>query len=469
MSSPTRSIGLIGVGPHARRTYLPWIAEWVREGRLRLSCVVDLEEQRAPVAAALAELGLAPDALLFARERAAPRGLDGAVEAGLARLRAEGKLDALVVATDPIAHKGYATWALRHDLDVLLDKPISAPVGAASKAEVAAALRADYAELRALEAASQGRCAVQCQRRAHLGYRWIRDYLAEFVRRWQVPITYLDLYHADGMWVMPGEWDRDHHAYKHGTGKLLHSGYHFVDLASWLLALNPPLHDEALDLTVRSYQPADFLRLFAGRYTDLFGRPGLQRREPESVRSYGEMDLYLLGQLRARGHVRTTLALTLQQCSFSRRSWPSPSPDPYKGAGRVRHERLNLQVGTLLNVQVHSYQSHELRDPAPQEEYGPGHLDHFDVLVFRNCDLVGGPRLEQRAIGREASAAERGHNEDARRRLLEAFLRGEDTGSSLASHARTSALLAAIYDGLDPAGPASLALPWGGLEGGPLA
>jgi hypothetical protein len=279
-----------------------------------------------------------------------------------------------------------------------------------------------------------------------------------------VPITYLDLYHADGMWVMPSEWDRNHHAYKHGTGKLLHSGYHFVDLASWLLGCNSRLHDEVLELSVRSYQPADFLKLFSGSYTHLFGRKGIPRRPPETVRGYGEMDLYLLGQIKARGYVRTTLSMHLQQNSFSRRSWSSPSADPYKGAGRVRHERMNLQVGTLLNIQVHSYQSHEIRDAVPHKVYGPGHLDHFDVLVFRNCDLVGGERFERREVGAEEIDVDLGHNELARRTLLEAFLEGAPAGSSLESHARTNELLAAIYDCLDSEAGAGT-IPWHTTEG----
>jgi len=465
VSRPVRSLGLIGLGPHARRTYLPWIAAQVRAGRLDLTCVVDLEPQREAVRAALAALDLEPD-LLFAAERTPPGGaVEPAVTAGLAGLRGAGRLDAVVVSTDPLAHKAYTAWALDRGVDVLLDKPISAPAGARSRAGIARGLRDDFVDLLVRQRASGARCVVQCQRRAHRAYVWIRDYLRPFLERWQVPITYLDLYHADGMWVMPSEWDRDHHAYKHGTGKLLHSGYHFVDLACWLLECNEPLHDEVLELYVRSYQPADFLKLFAGRYTRLFGQKGLAGRAPDTVRDYGELDLYLLGQLRAKGFVRTTLSLHLQQNSFSRRAWSSPSPDPYKGAGRVRHERMNLQVGTLLNVQVHSYQSHEVGDPAPQEEYGPGHLDHFDVLVFRNRDLVGGPRFERLQVGAPGGDA-LGHNEEARKTLLEDFLAGAPTASPLASHARTIELLAAIYERLDPAvaAPAPATVPWHGAD-----
>ena len=40
----------------------------------------------------------------------------------------------------------------------------------------------------------------------------------------------------------------------------------------------------------------------------------------------------------------TTATLNLMQNSFSRRGWFAPRRDLYKGNGRVRHERLVLQV-----------------------------------------------------------------------------------------------------------------------------
>ena len=37
-----------------------------------------------------------------------------------------------------------------------------------------------------------------------------------------VPISYLDIYHADGLWCMPGELStRVYHPYRHGYGKLM--------------------------------------------------------------------------------------------------------------------------------------------------------------------------------------------------------------------------------------------------------
>ena len=185
-----------------------------------------------------------------------------------------------------------------------------------------------------------------------------------------------------------------------------------------------------------------------------------------SVENHGEMDLTLMGRVLAGGHVRTLLSLQLLQNSFSRRASPAPPADPYKGAGRVRHERLNLQVGPLLNLQVHSYQAHEVRDDARAPlPYGPGHLDHFDVHVFRNSDVVGGAPFEKHEFGR--TAGRQGHNESARLALLEAFLEGRPSGSELEAHRRTNLWMSRIYHALHAQRTGALApggMPWGGTS-----
>merc|ERR1712151_181742 len=66
-----------------------------------------------------------------------------------------------------------------------------------------------------------------------------RRIISGFVKEHRVPISYIDIYHADGMWGMPGEMcTRSYHPYKHGYGKLMHSGYHFLDLLMWLNSIN---------------------------------------------------------------------------------------------------------------------------------------------------------------------------------------------------------------------------------------
>ncbi|EAU66515.1 hypothetical protein STIAU_1934 [Stigmatella aurantiaca DW4/3-1] len=407
---------------------------------------MDLHTHSDAVRGYLAQRRVAPTQLLFTEPSLDSDALPEELLTHLTKLRAAGLLDGVIISTEPRAHKRYVMWALQSGVHILLDKPITAPAHAASTEDVAQALWKDFEEIAQALAASRARLVVQAQRRMHAGYGFIKRYLDDFLQEYGVPVSFLDLYHADGMWVMPDEWDREHHAYKHRTGKLLHSGYHFVDLCSWLLESNQRAKPAArqLEFQVQTFEPKDFLALLEGRYERLFGPE--QVPTPVPVETHGEMDLTLMGRILTGETVQTLVSLQLLQNSFSRRASPAPPSDPYKGAGRVRHERMNLQVGPLLNLQVHSYQSYETRDHRVQPAYGPGHLDHFDVYVFRNSDAVGGPHFEKLEFGKAAQPA--GHNEQARLALLEAFLQGHPSGSELEDHRRTNFWMSRIYQAI---------------------
>ncbi|HEX8698017.1 MAG TPA: Gfo/Idh/MocA family oxidoreductase [Myxococcaceae bacterium] len=460
---PIRHVALIGLGWHARRVYYPWLASAALQGRLSISAVVDLRDNAAAVRSFLGQQQVPPAQLLLTEPCPQPDRLPEEIAAQLTALRAAGKLDGVVISTEPRAHKAYVMWALAQGVHVLLDKPITAPASANTSAEVAQALWSDFEEIARAQAASSARLVVQAQRRVHPGYTFIKRYLEGFLPEFGVPISAVDSSHADGMWVMPDEWNREHHAYKYRTGKLLHSGYHFVDLCSWLLEGNDrlrPTVPSLLEFQAQTFQPSDFLALMTGSYERLFGA-GKAPTPVASVEGHGEMDLTLMGRVLNEGHTRTLVSLQLLQNSFSRRASPAPPEDPYKGAGRVRHERLNLQVGPLLNLQVHSYQAYEVRDRRAQLPYGPGHLDHFDVYVFRNADVVGGTCFEKIEFGREGQR--QGHNEQARLDLLEAFVEGRPSGSELEAHRRTNLWLSRIYQALHARraeGNAVCTMPW---------
>ena len=145
-----------------------------------------------------------------------------------------------------------------------------------------------------------------------------------------------------------------------------------------------------------------------------------------------------------------------------------------------------LQVGTLLSVHVHSYQSHEAHqpDPPPPPEgseltrrllskvglapssrgitpgygrggYGPGHDEHFDVTVYRNVAAVGGPAIEHLPIGlmvneqQKKKAGYLGHNEHGRERILADWLEGGGRSVGLSPLRRqrpTMYLLSRMYE-----------------------
>ena len=456
-----KNIILVGLGPHARRIYYPLLEKYAGQHAVKLALVVDLADQEDKIRRYLSARTLQPECLFFARtENRNGETLDESLLPVLDGIAAKERIDGMIISTEPKAHKPYVLWALERNVDVLMDKPITAPVDAGTSLASARQIFEDYLEIEERLKRSKANVIVQCQRRSHEGYQFIRTYLTDFVREYRIPISYIDIYHADGMWCMPGElFNRENHPYKYGYGKLMHSGYHFVDLFAWLSEVNKLIErkkPDSADIFVKRFGAYDFLhQVDEADYERLFKTDGFDSFfEParlQEAKRFGEIDVFALCQLKRGEAVVTTASINLQQNSFSRRAWADAPEDGYKGNGRVRHERVTIQVANLLNIQVHSYQAYEVSKRDVETE-GAGHEDHFDVYIFRNSGLVGGKPLEKFKMGEEARQRSRedpsylGHNEKAREANFLDFLEGKRGPSHFATHSMTNQLLSKIYE-----------------------
>lgn len=452
-----RHIGLIGLGPHARRIYYPLIENYAQINGFNLVFVIELQEKQYTITTFLKKCKLQPLSTFFIKLFSDDDTLPCDLQQFLNNSIEQHKLDGIIIASEPKSHKAYLKWALQKNINILIDKPITCPKNAANDRKAALKIIQDFNELKELYQASRSNLIVQTQRRAHFGYCYIYNYLSEFMSEFQVPITHIDVSHADGMWVMPNEWEREHHSYKYGTGKLMHSGYHFIDLLAWFLQLNQSVKGrktDELDLFVRHSSPSDFMHhLSAEHYQQFFHKDYSEYwcdNNIKQLKEYGEQDVFVLAQLKRQQSIVTTATLNLQQNSFSTRAWPDAPVDVYKGNGRIRHEQVNIHVSVLLNIQVHSYQSYQANNPIDME-YGSGHIDHFDILIFRNNGVLGGKAFEQIEIGRDwpsSSSSYLGfsHNEIARENLFLEFIRCSKSKSDLVHHSFTNELLGKIYE-----------------------
>lgn len=461
--TPTKNIVLAGLGPHARRIYYPLLEKYAAQYNIRLLLVIDRREQREAIHNYLDGRSLQPEQLLFIDDN---QNVDEApgdeLLATLRDLSRKQHISGIIIATEPRAHKFYALWAVLNNIHVLVDKPITAPPGSSIDVHAARQVYADYADLERCLEISRSNFIVQAQRRSHAGYKLVKSYLEDFVRQYPIPVSYMDIYHGDGMWVMPEEiYGRENHPYKYGYGKLMHSGYHFIDLFAWLAETNMKLENKrpnVAEITARRFGPYDFLNQMTKEdYTTLFDanlpRAWFTPERMSGLKNFGEQDVFVLCQLKRDDVVVTTSSINLQQNSFSRRSWMKQASDVYKGNGRVRHERLNLQVGNLLNIQVHSYQSYEVGKRDVETE-GAGHEDHFEVDIYRNSGVVGGKPFETFNIGaqsRHDASGDKtflGHNEHARELHFLDFLECRPGPSHFNSHRMTVQLLSGICEAL---------------------
>jgi ADP-ribose pyrophosphatase YjhB (NUDIX family) len=448
---------LIGLGPHAKRIYI----KYLKEHNLNISVLVDLKSQKNKIKQFLAKNNVKVGDFYWVNDSekdydALPISTQGALQ----KLIKKHKIKRAIISTEPKAHLPYALFLLKNNISVLMDKPITAPVGIAHDISATKKLIDDYYILmetygyyKILNPKLQFK--IQCQRRFHDGFLFIHNYLNKFMAQYNVPISFIELYHCDGEWNMPRDFfERENHPYKYGYGKILHSGYHFFDLLTWFLECNKQIKDKPYDkcaLSSDAYFPHDFFYTLDNEiYKKLFNTneftPYLQR----DTSKLGEMDVFMSLNLYSKRHLMTKCIVSLLKSGFSRRAWAALPEDAYKSNGRIRHEYMNIQVGPLLNIQAHSYQAYEQKEREQHGGNNVGDLEHFDIYIFRNSELVGGKTFEKRTLDNLSSAENGfiGYNEQARFHCLDNFFNDIQDDADFSKHFESTILTSKVYQSI---------------------
>jgi hypothetical protein len=461
----SRPLMLAGVGPHARRFYLPAIAELGPRYGVRLVAAVELEAGRAAAARALAENGLTAEILTVERfEAEMPTAARQALDHIADRLRPQ----ALIVATDPLSHRPYVLWALGRGMDVLLDKPITTRRGAVSDPAAAQGIEADFNEIvGAWQQARRQRpviVSVCAHRRYHPGIEQAIRIIREVCQQTGCPVTDIHCHHADGQWRLPEEIrTQDHHSYHSGHGKASHSGHHFFDCVYRFYQAGTVSGKSADAMRIHSafVQPhgllrqltrQDYLRLFGPEYASTC--PHSDDELCRQFRDFGEVDLNAVVTFLSDGVAVGQASLNLLHNSFSRRGWLYPPADLYKGNGRVKHEHHRVHVGPFLAVAIHSYQSKSDHAQSDDTDLQPGGNNHFEIHLFRNTRMIGGKEVEVIHLDQLAGFdRSRLYIEQVKEEVVGEFFRyltgqlsEQELRSPLHDHAIPVRMLAAVYE-----------------------
>lgn len=393
---------LVGIGPHAKRAYIPYLLRLQKSYNIEIAAIVELKEMEALTRDYFKSLSLSPKQIYIDRFKGEkiPHDLKNFLDHSVTEL----SLGGLIIAAEPQVHKPFALWGLENSLHILMDKPISTRVNAAINESDAEKIYTDYQELlRAYRQHQRKRktiFSVHVQRRYHAGFHKVFQLIREITNKTGCPITSLQSMHADGQWRLPSELvDIPYHGFNQGYGKISHSGYHFFDLTYQLLQssyIRKKWPDSA-DVYSSFLLPEglltqmnedDFEKCFSNKYRKISKYS--HKQLIELSREFGEIDAFTLLDLKKRNTTICQISINLIHNSFSRRSWIEPAKDLYKGNGRVKHETHSIQQGPFQSIHVHSYQMKDGHDKNSQEDYDLGGNNHFDIHVFRNVGIVGG-------------------------------------------------------------------------------
>ena len=428
------NICLVGIGLHCKRIYVGYC----RKYKIKPSLIIELESFKPTLEKYLKEFNWEDIPVYYISNGIRDnRILPYFTARNLSNLVKKLNITNAIISTEPKGHFMWCKFFMENDIDVLVDKPITVYKDMLSMKSINQ-LSKDYNTLLKIQKKHNVQCKVMCQRIYHLGYMYVRDLIEETIRKYNIPITYLSLYHCDGKWNMPHEYEAlESHPYKYGYGKMFHSGYHFMDLASTLLSLNRFADDSkqmtSMDMLATFRTPSDELAsMNVSDYKKLFGDLPDFYNKPFDFENNGERDCSINIECKNKNNkVITLVNMNLLQSGFSRRSWLQSKEDTYKGNGRIRHESMIIQLGPLMSIHIHSYQAKEVAERS-FDEYDAGGLEHFDIDIYRNVGMIGGKpfeRVKLHTLFKKKIKHFIGFNEYAREEGITHFLNNDtDTG-----------------------------------------
>ncbi|HEY0095046.1 MAG TPA: Gfo/Idh/MocA family oxidoreductase, partial [Archangium sp.] len=177
-------LAVIGLGPHARRVYVPALQRLRERFGVEVALVVDVEAKEEEVRSFLADRALRPE-LLFVKPF--QQRMPEEVKAALSRTARREPLDGVIIATEPLSHRAYAEWALEERLHILMDKPVTTRENAATDLDQAVGIYGDYEALLSahgrLQKEKQTLFSINVQRRFHPGFQRVRELLTEIAEK----------------------------------------------------------------------------------------------------------------------------------------------------------------------------------------------------------------------------------------------------------------------------------------------
>lgn len=392
------NIAIVGIGPHSKRTYLRFFEKYQIYPKL----IIELDSEKESILALISEKKWNNTTLLtipddYKSFLALPENYQNSLDI----ICKEKEITHAIIATEPKGHLMYLDYFLGRNIHTLTDKPLVCFGNMLDIVNIEKMQESFFQLL--LKKPENAVCKVLCQRNLHKGYEYIRNLIKQTIVEYNIPVTYISIYSCDGNWVMPHDLDYENHPYKYGYGKIFHSGYHYIDLLMSLLKLNNYSTHEKKIVKAKMFNsfvtPVDELSVISlSDYKSIFNSekfPAFYDKQDFNFENYGEKDIFSQIEFTDLNDRIITIAnLNILESGFSRRGWLHTKEDRYKGNGRVRHESITIQLGPLMNIQVHSYQSKEIKDRS-DNEFDFGGLDHFDIDVYRNTDIIGGKPFER--------------------------------------------------------------------------
>ena len=372
----------MGLGPHAQACQYAYLEHYHRKG-LQIRLLVELQDKQKDVENFLQNREFQPQEIvgLPTTDRTQAT-IHPQLLTKLEKIKSE--IDGLIMCAEPKAHKKYILWALKNNIDVLTDKPLTAPLTAAEDASET--IWQDYVEIKQAAANSRASVCLMTNKRVHPAYQSLYNCVQKFQKQYPIPITHIDISEGGGIWNFPQEYDKENHPYKYGYGVLLHTGFHYIDLLLYYQQLNHKIGfaEDQINTHAFATTPYDITQqLTQPLYEKLFPKQNfsVDFMGLEKYKSYGAIDVISSWQFVRDNVVITQAGLSMLQNTLSAREERLTPANPYSGSGRLTQLSVRIFAGPLFYAQLSLNQPDLLEDDQS---------DTYILETYRNTSLTGG-------------------------------------------------------------------------------
>lgn len=344
-----QNIALIGLGKYAKYIYLPYI----KQGNINLSFIVDLDTKKEEVLSYLEKQGFS-NVRFFGITKSSinAKHLDKEFATQLKAICNLLEITHFIVSTDIKAHYRYIEFALKNKIPVLCDKTLVLANSRRNKIHTFTTTR-QYKQLLKLEKKMNTNCYFLNETEYNPIYIYAKKVLNSYIKEFQLPITYIDIYESDGEWKLPHEFCN-----RNINGKLFQNGYSYLYLLSGFIKMNQQL--SSLKKIVRGKIHTDKFTLkdelsymTKDDYKRIFKNQNIPdeylNKKKFKVKYNSEDNFYSTIHFKnSKGQTITHVNMNLLHYGLSNRS----AIDSEANYERNHQEKIHIILGTLLDMKI---------------------------------------------------------------------------------------------------------------------
>ena len=436
---------LIGCGVHAQDNYIQFIKKY----KYNLKLIVDTIEAKQSVVESIKNIFKKSPDLYFVKALKHASKIRKEDYDWLTNYAKHNDVGSVIISTDPLTHRMYLEWAIDAGLNILCEKPLTGYAGISNNVTLARKLNSDFENLSEACEHKNLKLNIQTQRRYHPVYEFVYSAVKKVVLDYGITINYIGIFSGNGIFNSVQEYvTKENHPHNKGYGKLLHSGYHFVDLFSWFAELNTLINGvryTEVSVFTNIYSVKDLNSQFErvhGKHKLLSSDPLFKSQGENEIKKLdglGEVDLYSQIMLRSGEVTILNGHLALLQNSASKRSTIDYNVGDFKNSSAIRKELFVIEIGPMYSICAFALQNHSV-NPLKSHDYS--HV----VTIHRNSKYMKGKAYEE-VYFRNSSGGEKinSFSKKARLRCFQDFLDSKNK-SDLKSHRLSIGIFALIQE-----------------------